>query len=284
MFRLASGPFKALLQYRITLIFFASLLLAGRFGLFDVIDRNISKPIEFRLRNHLGLDPLIDERIKIVNFDDTTVTALGRTELTLLEWKQVLRHLSLHKPKKILIDKAFQVVDIDNQLQEVQFTGSDLAPIFVGSFSSRSRIPGRTLLQSNAPMLRGHKGLPLPDQSKNFIYGPAQEVKALFSGYGSINYNQNGHMPVAIQSKDGTLFPSLGLLVGDSFSVNREGIRVDDQIIPVRPDGSIQVNQSSTPRYFDKKTLSTWHGCCAMPSKARLYPISKKVTSCFSFQ
>lgn len=253
MFSLARGLLTALLQYRITLVFFISLLLGGQFGLFDVIDRNISKPVEFQLRNHLNRDPPIDERIKIVNFDDATVTALGRTDLTLQEWSQVLQHLSLHKPKKILIDKVFQVVDKSSQMEAMQLSGSNLVPIFVGSFSSPFKISGRALVRTNAPMLMGHKSLPWPQQVKSFIYGPADEVKPLFSGYGSINYNQDGHMPAAIQAQDGTLFPSLGLLAGDRFSVGDDGLRVDDLLVPVRPEGNIQVNQSNTLRYFDKK-------------------------------
>jgi class 3 adenylate cyclase len=244
--------FQSLTHYRITLILLAGLLVSGHFGLFEVIDRKISKPIEFRLRNHLNLDPDINPRIKIINLDDRTVTALGRTDLTLSEWGLVLEHLSLHRPSRILIDKVFQVVEKSPINGPQEQSPRELAPVYVGTFSSPTKIPGRPTVQENAKILSGRARLPWAQNVSPYIYGPADDIKALFSGYGTINYRADGHMPAALQTDDGTLYPTLGLMAGNHFEVTNDGLLVDHHRIPVRADGDIQVNLSNVNRYFEK--------------------------------
>ena len=60
----------------------------------------------------------LNEKIKIYAFDDKTLNRLGREELTLRKWIELLEAIATHKPAAIYIDKVFStpVFDIEPEV------------------------------------------------------------------------------------------------------------------------------------------------------------------------
>jgi class 3 adenylate cyclase len=238
--------------YKVTVVLFALLTIVGHFGLFEILNENFAKPIEFRTRTQIDRDPVFDERIRIFAFDDVTVSKLGRQSLTYEELLISLAHLSKHKPKLIVIDQVFQIVTPEPGISSLVEEKSRLSPIVAAVFSALQPIAGRNHIDQNPKFPSSQPRPYWKSRSDQFVYGPDPRIRPLFSGFGGINYGQHGQMPVAVQSENGVVFPNLGLTVASTFKVVKNDIEVDGKSIPLTPKGDIQANQGPLGSYFSR--------------------------------
>jgi class 3 adenylate cyclase len=236
--------------FRITIAISVLLFVIGELGVFKILNENFAKPIEFRVRSGLGRDPVLDPRIKIFGFDDITLNALGRQALSYQEWGVLLGHLAKQKPRVIIIDQVFQVVDNGPELEQLVSSAPKDVPVVAGAFASGHPIVGRVAIDQNPILVRTDYDLPWQDSKTLQLYGPALGIRPLFYGFGAINYASQGKMPAALESPGGGMFPSLGLAAADSLSIEREGLYAGVKPVPVTKDGLIQANQSALRSYY----------------------------------
>ncbi len=236
--------------FRITIGISLLLFAVGEMGVFKILNENFAKPIEFRVRSGLGRDPGLDPRIKIFGFDDITLNALGRQALSYQEWGILLGHLAKHKPRVIIIDQVFQVVDNSPDLEELVRSAPQDVPVIAGAFASGHPIVGRVGIDENPILVRTDYDLPWQESKTLQLYGPALGIRPLFYGFGAINYASQGKVPAALESPGGGLFPSLGLAAADSLTIQRDGLYAGARPVPVTKGGLIQANQAALHSYY----------------------------------
>ena len=65
--------------------------------------------LEFNTRSKLGQDVKIAKNLKILVKDDNLIAHMGKPNLSMDEWVEILQSVAAHKPKAIYIDKIFSI-------------------------------------------------------------------------------------------------------------------------------------------------------------------------------
>jgi serine phosphatase RsbU (regulator of sigma subunit) len=226
------------------------------------LERKISWPLQFHLRDKLGNAPKMDRRIHVIMFDDSTVQRFNKATLSMAEWASLLAFLDRHKPASIYIDKIFGLVDDElSNLVEVlpQFRGLRTR-VSVGSFTTSVKIPGRNPLDINAPQFRARNFLTdsdtgisdeelqaklnaigFKDRSSAYAYGPIPELRDIFN-QGHIDWLRENEIFPIYRLNDTQVLPTLALTGRVNLKLENGGISAAGKRIPLNSDGSLLVN------------------------------------------
>jgi serine phosphatase RsbU (regulator of sigma subunit) len=226
------------------------------------IERRITWPIQFNLRETLDRSPALDQRIHVIMFDDSTVQMLKRSSLNLREWASLLSYLDTHQPDSIYIDKIFGIVDEDfkalrESLPPLRMLHSRVA---VGSFTSTLKIPGRDQIDQTAAHFNARNFLPdsyadisedslerillsssLKDRSEAYAYGPVPELRSLFR-QGHIDYPHENLVYPLYRLNESHVLPSLALSGKINLKLESGGLSASGVQIPTTSNGSALVN------------------------------------------
>jgi len=226
------------------------------------LERRITWPIQFNLRETLDRSPSMDQRIHVIMFDDSTVQMLKRSSLNLREWASLLSFLDGHKPDGIYIDKIFGIVDEDfkalrESLPHLRMLHSRIA---VGAFTSALKIPGRDQIDQTASQFKARNFLPdsnsdisedslerillsssLKDRSGAYAYGPVPELRSLFH-QGHIDYPQENLVYPLYRLNELHVLPSLALSGKINLKLESGGLSAGGAQIPTTSNGSALVN------------------------------------------
>jgi class 3 adenylate cyclase len=205
---------------------------------------NFIRPLEFQVRETLGLAPQMSDRVRILAFDDIALHRSGSPELSVGDWQRLIGAILRRNPKVVLIDKIFALPP------EVDKTAPALdGPVFAAANTSDAEIPYRTGLDLSLPLYRWESYFPdqeslegWPGRPARQAYGPAREMRPMFRAAGHINYDLYGRIrPLARVGQDAVL-PHLSFLAADTISVRAGEIAVNGTAAPVNSAGLLQVN------------------------------------------
>lgn len=243
---------KRLFQYKYTLVTFVALVGAHGFGLFSALSESLAKPLEFGVREKMKQDPDLSEEIAIISLDDVSTKKLGRTELTNQEWYDLLKYISRHQPREILIDKVFQNVSRDRGLEQLLRDRDRFVSISSGAYASPQKVQGSNELASGKRLKPDIQVNINSHDETRIIIGPSEKIAPFFSSYGLLNYIENGLFPAYLRSRQGGYFTSLGLHAARKIELIGERLIADENPVPIRPDGNIRVNLSAVGKYYER--------------------------------
>ena len=222
-------------------------------------------PLLFEIRGALGKEPKIDSKLKTFAFDDRCVALLKRSRLNFKEWAQILEALGQRRPAGIVIDAMFSVTESvydeqDPDLLEFQRALRELkAPIYVGAFASPAKLPARSQVETGAAHYSMDKLIPkdsqghlwsenlfFPDYRRFFLYGPSQDLQALFSGVGHILSGPvDGTFFPILKIDDRKILRHLALSPFPKIRMNAGELRINGTILPITKEGRAWVNYPS---------------------------------------
>ena len=112
-------------KWCLSVVIFWSILLGllGQTQFANDITNKVTLSSYFRFRNYLGKNQDIDPRIKVFAFDDRSVFKLNRPNLTMLEWINLIKDLDKQKPKMIIFDLMFSILNIPDAEYEATMAG-----------------------------------------------------------------------------------------------------------------------------------------------------------------
>jgi len=226
------------------------------------LERQISWPLQFYLRDELGKGTKLDPRILVLMFDDSTVQRYNKSTLSMIEWAQLLTYLDKHNPASIYIDKIFGLVDDDfSTLKDALPRFRDLqARISVGAFTTSVKIPGRNPLDINVPQFSARNLLNdsvadvsdetvekmlnrsgIKDRRSAYAYGPVPELREIFN-QGHIEWHSENHIFPIYRLSERQILPTLALSGRVNLKLESNGISAGGQRIPLLTNGSLLVN------------------------------------------
>ncbi len=242
-------------------------------------ESRVEAPLLYAIRDRVGLSPALDPHLKIYGFDDKTVSTLRRARLSYKEWAELIESLDSRRPKVIIIDALFSVVqsvydESDVSHQEMVERISRLnTPVVVGAYAIPGKLPDRVPLDETDPSqdltkyihnYNSHtlspkeqaSQLTLADFVGNSVYGPEPDVRAAFKRIGHILYGQReGRFYPFLRLSDTRGLPYLMLRAFDDVVFRQGHLFAGGAEIPVSSDGSAFINFSNV-KEFSKNVLS----------------------------
>jgi class 3 adenylate cyclase/CHASE2 domain-containing sensor protein len=237
------------------------------------LEARIARPLDFRIRSALGMDPPLSERLKIYSYDDSTFAKFGRPFMTLDQWADVLGAIDAAEPAAIVIDQIFAFrpdalsADVSTALASLARVK---APIVVGSFVSPVPVRYREDLPLDRPeyslaTLLGDGGAgavaedrlpPLPDRTKWFAYGPSADLRARFAHIGHIVYEGGGTIEPLLRMKPDAALGHLSMYLARERKIEGGRLVLDGRVVPMDADGRVVVNFRPLGGYDDKTLRS----------------------------
>lgn len=229
---------------------------------FRRIERRVTWPLQFQMRDKLSRTPQMDPRLRVLMLDDSTVQLLKRPNLNFREWSSLLSYLDKHKPASIYIDKVFGLLDEDAaSIQQVLPTLRMLRTrVSLAGFTSTNKIPFRELIDTNASQFKARAFLPdsysdisedslerilmnsgFKDRSSSYSYGPVQELRSIFQ-LGHIDYPYDNETYPIYRMRRMQIFPSLPFSGRVNLKIESGGPTVLGKKIPLNKDGALLVN------------------------------------------
>ncbi len=189
----------------------------------------VARRLEFATRSALSLDPDLDPRLKIFEFDSTTLNEMGRDDLELAEWAKIFVALGDRKPKIILVDKVFAT---PRGLSEGDAFLASMAqakvPVVVGSYAERQSYlkkndvrPGKDSLPLDPPWLEAAAGV---------VIGPHESIRAAFK-LGHNNVEEFGYVKPFQRLDQRAVVPNWSLLAAESVRLDGKRLLVNDHPI-----------------------------------------------------
>lgn len=232
------------------------LLLRSDLGLY--LDIKLARPVDFKVREHLGRSPKISESLHIYALDDSTFSKLGTWVLTINEWSLLLSTIAEKKPRAIVIDQMFSKIDDPHsQFDEAMLRLKAIdVPIITGSFITPQPVGYRQVLDNKSaiyslPALLGQDAAapidegdlpPLVDHRRWFVYGPHADVLPVFKQVGHFLYPGSGRVAPFIRTGDSAVMPHLTMLVAKERRIANRAFWLDNQRMPLDDDGYLTVN------------------------------------------
>ena len=239
------------------------------------IDNKVTLSSYFRFKNYVGQNQNIDSRIKVFAFDDRSVFRMGRPSLTMLEWINVIKKIDTRKPKMIVFDLMFSILNIpDVEYEETLKALEELkdvnAKLVTGSYSTKqkSRIRQSVDLQNTDFDPRTYLKLPADkdklnlknfetvsyDKNDKYILGPDSRLLRYLDHIGNIEYDKSGGAVFFPFTKvaDDYVLPHLMMYAADSVEFYRGNIYVNRKLMPVKKDNTSYVNYASPMTYYKK--------------------------------
>ena len=248
-------------------VFVASLILIET-GTSSFLEKSFTRKLEFAARAKLGKAPHFHPSIKLYSFDDTTLAALKRHDLSLVEWQSVLSAVSAREPSAILIDRSWATpigtsfttpLSKDAGRRFVENIKKLQTPIILGSTGMIGKIRFRKLMDLSSPEYTlkdrlGGEALKTVDWlsiRKLYHYGPHPYIVKAFK-VGHISNGWFGYAPPFVRPSREKAIPHSALrMVGKPYFSNGE-LYIDNQNIPVNGRGEIIPNFVQ-PQEFNKR-------------------------------
>lgn len=228
----------------------------------DYVLNSLSRPLEFHFRQWVGKDVKLDPRLVIYVVEDSTVEYLRREAMTLDEWASVIGGFQVGSPRAVMIDKMFSIPQADSEARSFVSKMKKLPfPVIAGGYFANGIVKSRPLLPTY-DLTKGFKtekitGVSTDEMNwlpfqRGFPYGPAENVREAFRYKGHILYNGDSlFFPVARSSQQQGL-PAAPLFTAKDLFISREGLMVDDRIVPTDRNGKALVNFFSPNSYYDR--------------------------------
>ncbi len=232
--RKRSSPRTLFFSFWITLSLIA--IAAERSALAELLDRNVSQVIAFRVRDLLGKSPAIDPRLKIYAFDDQMVELVGREDLSLKEWGTLFRAFAEAGAAAIYIDKLFGTPDqLASELPAFEKLIKDFPiPLITAGWLSPQAIQGRVPLDPRASTLSlealetTEQGLPswLQNVREQAFYGPHILLHPYLRRVGHAIYRGQGEIDPLLRVGQDAFVPHWSLLGVHQLQATQEGLRL----------------------------------------------------------
>ena len=247
------------------------------------LGNNVTSKWHFAMRDMVGKAPKLDERIKIISFDNNTVNALEKHDLRLRDWAAVIEKIADHEPASIFIDKAWGLpigknfdkpisakegAAFSNKIQKLKMpvvVGSTYVPnSIVADKGNRSTKHLRSrVLEFNRSEHKLANFLPpyaakslvawLPIEKTTTPLGPHRFLQDAFHKIGHIDYsNQFGYIKPIVRYGPQGIIPHASLLTSNDLEISEGGIAINGKPIPLNRYNEIYANFSAPQEYFDK--------------------------------
>lgn len=237
----------------------------GDFG--DYLKTRLDLPMLFRARNLAGHGPDLSNKLRVILFDEAALAWLGAAEPSLAQWGEVIDRISARKPAMIIIQKVFGMLppgssDGDakgfvNNLHRIR--DRDNVQVVAGAYFSSSDNKFRAKITPSSepsispsawgldagfpvPAQLMNLGFPVKDRSNDYFYGPNSKVLRAFSGIGSVDYQSNAMVPMAILGGGNTLVPHIVLAGFPNRSPGDGFVLVNGSRVPVNAKGEMLPN------------------------------------------
>lgn len=234
------------------------------------IDSKTVLPLLFDARSALGKSPDLSSKIHMFAVDDATVSLVGRSDLTLLEWAHIIEIIDRSKPRAILIDALFSLTDVgDNEdnREAVRRLSAIQAPIHTGAFASREEVPGRKQLNLDSPSFdletfTRNKGTPPFTNSSHshantidykIAYGAHPSLSSVFSNPGHLHYgDDDGAFFPFIPLRNRKVLTHISLKPFNAPEIDGKSLKVGGHVFPYVPGQAIPVNFPSYSSMMEK--------------------------------
>jgi len=230
----------------------------GKFG--KAVERETSLRMLFIARSALGLDPALDPRIKIFSYDDRTAAFLKSLDMPAEDWVRSLNAIAAREPKLIIVDKLFDRTYSEQEIATFKDgAAARTTPTILISFVHPDEIPFREPLDLNLfpERLVEDSGEPPRwlDTSPGKIYGVSRALAPAFTATGHSLYDDDGLSRAVHRLGSGEILTQISLAAGGKVTLDRRGIRLGDQRVPLGSDGKILVNFAPR-RVYAKRAFS----------------------------
>ncbi len=218
----------------------------------DFLYNQVIHPLEFRIRNELGLNPKLDPKIKIFAVDHKTMNDIGLETIPIEEWTLLFNSISRAKPKAIFIDKTFPLpLSYDaGSVQRLKKAILSAAPVTVGAFHVSSRLSGfsEVIGMDLDPSLKSLKWL---NVTPGFLYGPEETIKSSFTHFGHVNYEENGYIQPIIRTNENEGLPFWSFTLAE-MSAKNGALFINNKEVAVNDKGYALINLSSAQEYWNR--------------------------------
>ena len=212
---------------------------------------------------------------KVFAFDDRSVFALKRPSLTMLEWINIIKEIDKQKPKMIIFDFLFSILNIpeaeyDATLLALKDLDDVNAELVAGAYSSISKNRIRKEMSLDNPDFNPKSYLKLPskreqlqlknyetvsfDKNDKYILGPDPRLIPYLDHIGNIQYDSTGGAVFYPFTKvdNEYVLPHLMMYSSKSLEFYRGNIYANRKLLPVKKDNSAYINYSSPLTYYKK--------------------------------
>lgn len=236
-------------------------------------ETRLVNPLLFRLREMLDRSPALHPHIKTYAVDDATVASMQKPHLLLEQWVDLLEKIDSRKPRAIVIDALFSVVDSALDKDEAQRNqllvrlSRLTTPVIVGSYATPRAIRGRESWALSDPALQLQRymhslansplapeqeaaALPLANFLGAFVYGPQSFLQPVLSRIGHIHYGQReGRFYPFLRLSPNRVLPYIMLRGIEDVKFFQGVLQVQGTELPMTRDGSAMINFSSYETY-----------------------------------
>lgn len=241
-----------------TLVWGVTMLLTFKSDLGVYLEARIARPVDFRSRTILGKDPVLSEHLKIFSIDDSTFASMGKSTLTIAEWLALFQTIAENKPRAIVIDGMFSMIEDDPaKIPELVSGIRNLGvPVIVGGFFSNAEIKYRKPIKLDRPeySLTNMMGVQsikdagageMPDFAKALnwhAYGPDIELQNAFSDIGHFVYSGSGNVAPLVMLDDNVAMGHLTIYAARDRKITLGKLYLDGHVVPLDHRGEVIVN------------------------------------------
>jgi serine phosphatase RsbU (regulator of sigma subunit) len=230
-----------------------------------VVENRVSLPGLFKIRDLLGNSGELTPKLKIFSYDDTTLGALGKADLSMLEWAEMLSKISERKPRAIYIDKLFALNSASDAeySQAIDRLKSIETPVITISFVSPNNLPYRkelvlddrrydilSLFQDKFAMMTS-SFVPMLDRIGWNVYGPHETLQPFFNRVGHALNADSGKADPLIQIGPKKMLPHAVFVGPFELSVIGTDLFAGGHKVPTDVNGKVVVN------FFQRKSFYT---------------------------
>ena len=226
-------------------------------GLIANLEDKVGTSLAFKARSMLDADPKLDPRIKIIAFDDDTVSRVGIPESLSTElWTKFYANLAATKPSHIIVDMIYGARRSKEELQQLQQALSASEKIHTAALLSRAPISYRGAIDVKSAAFRQR------DQAYEYfnhyrnmftgihVYAADPELSTINDRVGHINFRSPGWVsPLAFASASAAI-PHLSLRAAESIVIKHKTLVVNDNVIPLNPRAELLINWPSISELF----------------------------------
>jgi len=150
------------------------------------VESQTSRRLEFMLRRALDMEPPVDPLLKIVVWDEKTVSYLNKSkkyakDLPIAQWGDVVKSIAAQGPSAILFNRDFALPYQPEGAGSLAETASKIGPaVFLGALVWQEKLSGRELLPKSRGIdsKLGAKIFAEKSGEKVFVHGPAPSLSA----------------------------------------------------------------------------------------------------------
>lgn len=257
--------------YKVLFLFIVFTIAYSYTGALGYLETQVGQKLSFLNRELFNGDrPRVNSSLKIIAMDDNSVSKMKSPNLTIEQWQEFISILSAQKPNTIIIDKAFNLLDIQEKEEEnsdesslpffdrlrkkkdekpKSFDRKDIprsVKIISAGYYKHSEVEGKDSLIADKH-LNKHL-IDLDRCSSNtcpekrlFGYGPNKIVSKLFDGVGHVNYEKTySFKPVVRLTKEKGL--AHASLLTSEVSVLSDCIMVRKKCLPLTDEGELLID------------------------------------------